>query len=78
MGRVVDLWAADVVEALRGSGSVVRLADGLDVDRWRRAGRRLESSVRTGVAANGLDGLVGAAELRANGLRPSRGRSRPR
>lgn len=57
MGRVVDLWVGEIVEALQGSGSVVRSADDLDVDRWRRAarqaGRRLGSSVRTGVAADG-------------------------
>jgi hypothetical protein len=57
MGRVVDLWAAGIVEALRGSGSVVKSTEGLDVDRWRRAARQAGSqlgwSMQTGVSADG-------------------------
>lgn len=57
MGRVVDLWAREIIDTLRRSGSVVRAADGLDVDRWRRAarqaGREMGWSVRTGVSSDG-------------------------
>ncbi len=57
MGRVVDLWASGIIEALRRSGSVVRATEGLDVERWRRAarqaGKEIGWSVRTGGSPDG-------------------------